>query len=60
MKPYKLTDQRIAWFLDDIDPNWTERFLSTDAAARFYAAEIEGRRKSEESREALLDAGMEP
>jgi hypothetical protein len=33
--------QELALKLDSIDPDWPHKFLSTDAAARFYREELE-------------------
>lgn len=35
-----MTDAEIAQKLDAIDPDWPSKFLSTDAAARFYREEL--------------------
>lgn len=33
--------QELALKLDEIDPDWFHKFLSTDAAARFYREELD-------------------
>lgn len=38
--------QSLALRLDEIDPDWPSKFLSTDAAARFYRDELEPPRAS--------------
>ena len=55
-----IEQQIVAGWLDDIDPDWHQRFLSTDAAARFYREELAARKASEAARHRMLDAGMEP
>lgn len=33
--------QELARKLDELDPDWPSKFLTTDAAARFYREELE-------------------
>ena len=57
VKPVKV--DVIARRLDDIDPDWPNKFTSTDAAARFYRTELDERTRMEERRAAMLERGVD-
>ncbi len=55
-----IPDHVLAFYLDDIDPDWVDKFLSTDAAVRFYRLQVDQRIAMEKSRQESMDAGWEP